>query len=145
MAPTPRQCWLCLPPLAACILDVSFTLAGQRPEYWAGNYSAFDEANPVAAWFMQLHPLAFLGLIVVWAILFCLIIACWENSGTVVIAFVLTLSHSVGAGTWLTLLGWPGYLLAVVLLLGLERLLSWSWKKAGIGTKDRQPASEPRT
>src|SRR5688572_12711848 len=96
--PPVRRVWLCLPPLTAFILDLTFTLHGQRPEYWAGDYSAVDEGNPVASWVMQIHPLLFLTCCFLYAAVLGLLLSCWRSSATVVLSFLLTLSHSVGAG-----------------------------------------------
>jgi hypothetical protein len=68
--------WLwCLPPVVLCGYDGCLTLWGQPPAYWANGYTTVRESNPLAAWFLTVHPLAFAAsgvpyvLGVAWAIL----------------------------------------------------------------------------
>src|SRR3954447_24772294 len=107
---------LCLPPLAACALDVGMTLQGQPPEYWAGEYALARELNPLAAVFLRYHPAAFALLAVAWAGTFCLAIRLLPRGLAFVTAFGLTFGHSLGAGSWLLPHGPPGWALAVLLL-----------------------------
>src|SRR4051794_28574643 len=53
-----RRWWLCVGPVVLSLADAIATMWGQPPAYWAGNYAAFDECNPVTAWFLAIHPLA---------------------------------------------------------------------------------------
>ncbi len=62
-----RRIWLCVPPFVLCMLDQSITLFGQSAEYWAGNRSVANEANPWFLWLLRQHPLAFEAGIVAWS------------------------------------------------------------------------------
>ena len=106
---------LCLPPLVLCVLDVSLTLHGQYAEYWAGNYAAGREGNPLAAPFLRHHPATFALLAVAWAGPFasrsasCR--ATWLSSPR-----SASRSATRRAASWLLPLGVPGWVLAVLLL-----------------------------
>ena len=50
--------WLCIPVIITDILDATVTMLGQSAEYWKGSYHLVNEANPIARWFLEIHPLA---------------------------------------------------------------------------------------
>jgi len=108
--------------------DVALTLAGQPAAYWDGDRDAVREANPVWWYFLNLGPAPFLAAALSWALAFTAILILWRHSWTRVMAFLLTLGHAIGAGTWLWPHGLAGKVAAVALLLVAERLLSWSWR-----------------
>lgn len=124
-----NRLWLCLPPLVAFVFDVSMTLNGQTVEYWDGDYGKVIEANPLAWLILREGPWHFLGFCVIWGILFCAILVLWQHTFARVLAFLWTFGHAIGGCSWLTPLGWPGYLLAIVILYLFERLLAFSWKQ----------------
>src|SRR6266705_1942933 len=66
--------WLCVAPVAFCLLDVGLTLRGQPAEYWQGDYGTAFEGNPFFRWFLQQHPFAGLGIAVAWISVFSLAI-----------------------------------------------------------------------
>ena len=49
--------WLCLPIIVTDLMDATVTLLGQPPDYWKGSYNLVSEFNPIARWFMFIHPL----------------------------------------------------------------------------------------
>jgi hypothetical protein len=48
--------WLCLPIIIADILDATVTMLGQPSAYWKGSYGLVNEFNPIARWFLAIHP-----------------------------------------------------------------------------------------
>jgi hypothetical protein len=135
---------LAVPPLTFYACDVAFTLAGQTPEYWAGDMDAVLEANPAGWHILRFGPAVFLSAAIAWALAFTAILAAWRHPWSRVLAFCLTLGHALGAATWMM---WgteglfaaagppylPERLLAGVGLVFLaERLLSWSWREPGV-------------
>ncbi len=56
-----QKIWLCIPPVTWSIADAVATLTGQPPTFWSGAYRLAREWNPIAQWFMHMHPLAFLA------------------------------------------------------------------------------------
>lgn len=127
-----RPLWLCVAPLLLCAFDLTITLAGQPAEYWQGDYAVGLEGNPVARPLLLTGPGTFIIGIAGYALVFCLVLVFWRHPFAVVLAFVLTLSHAVCAGTWLMRLGVAGFVLAVLLLVASERLLDWTWRRAGV-------------
>ena len=128
-----QRLWLCLAPAVSSTLDVVLTLAWQAHTYWQGNYQAAQEVNPVARYLLALHPGAFAVGALVWVLCGVALVLRLPKGIAVALAFVLTLLHATGAATWLVRGGIPGWLCAVAVLLGAERLLAWSWARAGIG------------
>ena len=66
--------WLLLPPISMCLLDFGLTLYGQSDAYRRGNFSAVNEVSPSFAHFLSLHPLAFVGAVILWVALFSTVI-----------------------------------------------------------------------
>jgi hypothetical protein len=54
-----ERLWWCMPAIVLCAADGLLTLWGQPAAYWTDGFAHVDEGNPVAAWFLTLHPLAF--------------------------------------------------------------------------------------
>jgi hypothetical protein len=54
-----RRIWWCLPAVVLCAADGLLTLWGQQAAYWSGGFATVREGNPLAAWLLHLHPLAF--------------------------------------------------------------------------------------
>lgn len=123
--------WLCRPPIIVCALDGCMTLWGQPAAYWAEGYSAVRESNPLAASLLTFHPLAFVasGIPYVLIVGGAIFMPPWRFS--VVIAFVVTISHLVGVFAWtVALLGESSGLLAL-LAPALVALLLISWWECG--------------
>lgn len=51
-----RKLWLCIPVIITDLIDITVTMLGQPAEYWNGSYDLVREFNPIARWFMVLHP-----------------------------------------------------------------------------------------
>jgi hypothetical protein len=127
-----------VPPIALCAFDGCLTLWGQPAAYWAGDYAVVNEGNPLAAWFLAVHPLAFAAsgvpyvLLVAGAILW----LPWRWSKTV--AILVSLSHAIGVGAWTCVLMGesPG---ALTLLIPV--LLAITWWRCGrrLGRTNRSP------
>jgi hypothetical protein len=54
-----QRLWLCLPATVFCAADGFITLWGQPAAYWSDGFAKVDEGNPLAAWLLTVHPLAF--------------------------------------------------------------------------------------
>ena len=77
------------------------TIWGQPAEYWAGQYDAAFEANPIVRFFMVIHPAAFHALTVVWIAAFCVAIVKLPPVLARMTSLCITFSHAFCAGTWL--------------------------------------------
>jgi hypothetical protein len=54
-----QRLWWCLPAVALCAADGFLTLWGQPAAYWSSGFAVVREGNPLAAWLLTIHPLAF--------------------------------------------------------------------------------------
>jgi hypothetical protein len=117
-----------LPPLLFCGLDLSLTLLGQPPEYWAGDYRLVNEASPTFHDLLAYHPLAFLAGEVVWVALFTGLILLLPETLALIACIAIVFGHTAGAASWIVWrfeLGYPichGLFLlsAIVLALGIR-------------------------
>ena len=136
--------WLYLPSSAACWADVAMTLVGQPARYWADEYAAVDEFNPLARILLAHHPATFAAAAVLaWAAVGAALLVV-SRPLAMVIAFVVTFCHAVAAAGWLLkIAGLPGAVGAVLLLVATERLVALSWLKANPDQSKRHPAASP--
>ncbi|KPJ75038.1 MAG: hypothetical protein AMK72_11615 [Planctomycetes bacterium SM23_25] len=130
-----QRFWLCLAPAVSWALDVVLTLACQADTYWQGSYRTAQEVNPVARHLLALHPGVFTLGAVAWVLCGVALVLRLPKGVAVALAFVLTLLHATGAATCLVRGGIAGWLCAVAVLLGVERLLAWSWARASISER----------
>jgi hypothetical protein len=101
----PRRIWLCLPPVVLCGLDGGLTLWGQPAEYWANGYKTFHEGNPLAAWLLTVHPLAFTAAGLGYCLGVCAAVLWLPVRGSVAVMTLVSLAHAVAATTWVIALG----------------------------------------
>jgi hypothetical protein len=91
---------LCVPPLALGLVDGSLTLVGQSSFYWQ-DYLAVNEANPVFASLLQVHPVAFLAGAVAWLAMLCTLILVLPRLAALILSIAITFGHTIGSGNWL--------------------------------------------
>jgi hypothetical protein len=123
--------WLCVAPLLFCLIDGAVTLHGQPAAYWAGQYDQAIEWNPLVRWFMVQHPLLLLLGACGRIFSFCALILLLPDNMARVVAFLVQLEHTIGAASWLTRFGMPGWAGCVVLLLLSRVVLETTWRAAG--------------
>lgn len=91
---------LCIPILACVAADVSFTLHGQPSEWWAGNYAAHRELNPVGQIALSYGPFITVLSFCVYAVALCSA-AMWmipQHAG--ILAITVTFGHILGVHSW---------------------------------------------
>jgi hypothetical protein len=99
-----RRLWWCLPALVLCVADGLLTLWGQPAAYWSGGFAAVREGNPLAAWLLGVHPLAFAAagvpylLVVLGAVM--VLPRRWAAAVTVGVAA----AHALAVGVWCVIL-----------------------------------------
>jgi hypothetical protein len=123
--------WLCLPAVVFCTVDAVLTLLGQDREYWAGELARVNEMNPVGYALLRWHPLAFIGGIVVWVVIFCAALLHLPLRAALVCGLGLTVAHTFGAATWVVRWESPygiGLMAGVALLLTSDRVTWTCWK-----------------
>ena len=115
-----------VPAVLCYAADIGVTLAGQPAEYWAGDYAAVHEINPLARALLKTHPMLFLAAATAWAAVFTILIVYWRYGAWVAVA--LTVGHTVGAATWLVRIGPWGWLLAVAYLAAVSQFARRCWR-----------------
>jgi hypothetical protein len=124
-----QRLWLCLPPITLCAFDGCVTLWGQPAAYWAGDRAAVYEGNPLAAWLLALHPLAFAAAGVPYGLLLAGAILRLPRRCSEAVAVLFSFSHAVGVLTWTGFLMGesPGALALLVPAAVLLLLAAW-WR-----------------
>ncbi len=129
-----RLLGLCLPPLLFWALDNTLTLIGQSADYWAGNYSAANEASPTFNQLLKIHPIAFVLGDIAWAAVFVGIILLLPDTLALIISIAVTFGHAVGAATWILWRFGYQYQASLALLLGSAIVLGlgirYGWRAA---------------
>jgi hypothetical protein len=125
-----QRLWLCVPPVAACFADVAATLVGQSRGYWSGDRATVTEFNPLARVLLQFHPVAFVVAAFASSALVATAIFVVNRRLAVAIAFVVTFCHAAAAAAWAARGAFFGVSAAVALLVGAERLVALSWRRA---------------
>lgn len=121
--------WLCVPPFALCMFDQGLTLLGQPPEYWAGDRSVANEANPWFYWLLRQHPLAFEAGIVAWVCVFCLVILALPRRAAMTISITIVLGHTWGAAGWICWVLPFGYWIALALFFASAIIIVATWER----------------
>lgn len=116
------RCWLCVPPLALCVVDGAFTLLGQPAAYWAGEFAARNELNPLFDLLLAYNPFAFIAGWALWALGFGLAIILVSDSWALRMSYLLAFAHALGGAAWLAHAGFFGWPLAAGLFAAAQRL-----------------------
>jgi hypothetical protein len=95
-----RLLGLGLPCLLPWLLDVTLTLHGQPPEYWAGDYSRTTEGAAFYRRLYELHPAAGVGGNVLFIVLVGALLARLPEWLAVVLALAVAFGSTWGASTW---------------------------------------------
>jgi hypothetical protein len=99
-----QRLWLCLPSFVTVAADGCLTLLGQPEAYWTGGFAVVREGNPVAAWFLSVHPLAFAAAGVQYLLLIVGVVLVLPHRWAVVVAVAVPLAHAVAVAAWCVLL-----------------------------------------
>lgn len=98
---TKSRLWLCLPIIAADILDGTETLLGQPSEYWNGSHNLVNEFNPMAHWFMTTHPAALFIYVVPDFLTVSILIMVVPLTLAKTLSVFWTISGAIGLYNWL--------------------------------------------
>ena len=112
----PSRFWLCLPPVLFALIDYLITMAGQPVEYWAGDYDAALESNPIVRWCMTVHPSLFHGLSLVWIVGFAAVIVKTPRPVARFVSLAIAFGHAFCIGTWV-FEGGDGFLRSIALCI----------------------------
>jgi len=135
-----QRLWWCAPAVVLCGADGLLTLWGQPAEYWSGGFAVVDEDNPLAAWLLTVHPLAFAASAVPYLLVVLGAVLLLPRSWALVVAVGVALAHAIGVGLWgWVLFGQPLLPLAAVgVVLGALGVLAW--RRGWIGISAPPPA-----
>jgi hypothetical protein len=99
-----QRLWLCLPAVVLGCGDGLLTLAGQPAAYWSDGFQVVREANPLAAWLLTVHPLAFAAAAVPYLLLVMGTVMLLPRYWAATVAAGIALVHLIGVGLWCTVL-----------------------------------------
>jgi len=85
------------------VLDFGLTLLGQNQNYWH-DYTQVNELNPIAEYFLKIHPAIFIVAIFGYLLFCLLLILVLKRSLNLILVLFLLLCHSWGALSWVILL-----------------------------------------
>jgi hypothetical protein len=104
-----RRFWLSLPAVVLCGADGCLTLWGQTARYWSGGYASVREGNPLAAWLLTIHPLAFAAAGVSYLLAVVGLVLALPPRWAIGVAGAVALAHAFAVATWaVVLLGGSG-------------------------------------
>jgi hypothetical protein len=95
------RAYLAAAALVPFALDILLTSLGQPARYWSGERGTVNEANPVAASLLTVHPVLFLAGALCYAIVFTGGIYALPKPVAWWLSIALVLAHSGGARSWL--------------------------------------------
>ncbi len=124
-----KRLWLCICPVAVCVLDQVITLWRQPPGYLQGDYALAKEASPPFKWLLQVHPMAYVAGAAVGLGLYVAILMLTPRRFAMTAAIIIILGHSWGTATWLISGVTHGYWVAMALFVVSGILVTVTWEK----------------
>lgn len=121
--------WLLAPVVVLCAADMGLTLAGQPPDYWAGNFDTAEEGNPLARPLLVAGPAVFAAAAAVWLAVVASVVLLWGHPAARWVAIAVAVGHAIGGASWVArhggwwLLAGCGYLAAAAVLS------RWCWQR----------------
>ncbi|MDD5144928.1 MAG: hypothetical protein PHW72_02290 [Candidatus Pacebacteria bacterium] len=92
-----------LPLILVMILDLVFTLVGQPKGYWQ-NYEFFNEAGPLGKFFLSLHPVSFVGFLIIYILFVLFFVSNLKKPLSIIVYITFFLGHVWGSSSWIPLL-----------------------------------------
>ena len=105
-----RRLWWCVPAVVLAVADGCLTLWGQPEAYWSGGFRAINEGNPLAAWLLGVHPLAFASAGVPYLLLVIAAVMALPRWWAVAVAKAIAPAHAFGVSVWCGLCPPPAFL-----------------------------------
>jgi hypothetical protein len=90
------------PPILFACADFGITLYGQSSEYWSGQYSHVSEGSPGYAYYLSIHPMAFVARVAIWMFLVSVLISIVPEFLAMILAACLTMGHTLATAMWLS-------------------------------------------
>jgi len=106
---------LLIPALWASVFDVAITTVHQSKEYWSGDLSKANEANPIGNLFMGNHVAGLFIISFFWLVLIGVLGYWLPRRIAKIFLLFCVIAHSFGASTWLTTRYGFWYIMALIL------------------------------
>lgn len=97
-----RKMTLLIPALWASLFDIAITIIHQSAEYWKGNLSKANEANPIGKLFMEHHTSGLFVLSALWIGVIILLGYFLPARLARIFLLFCVMAHSFGASTWIS-------------------------------------------
>lgn len=134
-----RRLWLCLPVVIFSAADGLFTLYGQPHEYWSNGFATIREGNPIAAWFLRIHPIVFAASGAPYLALIAAAVVLLPRLAAMGLALYIALAHAFAVGWWCVVLFerpiFPVVAAVLVLILATTIALNKGLKAAPVDVK----------
>jgi hypothetical protein len=92
--------WLCVPAAVLSAADGLITLWGQPAAYWSNGFATVCEGNPLAAWILTIHPLAFALSGLPYLALVAGLVLALPRPKAFAVAALVPLSHAFAVALW---------------------------------------------
>jgi hypothetical protein len=127
-----------------CAADGLITLWGQPAAYWSGEFRVVREGNPLAAWFLTVHPLAFVAAAVPYLLVVVGTIMLLPQRWAAAVAIGIAATHALAVALCCLVLFLLSLLplIAVALILAGSGAVAWQfgWRAEAI-TGSGQPGN----
>jgi hypothetical protein len=91
-----------VPAYFVALFDCIITITHQSKSYWNGDLKAFNEANPIGAFFMSHHVSGIFIVCLSWLIIIFIISHFLKGHIRDMYLLFVLIAHSVGASSWLS-------------------------------------------
>jgi hypothetical protein len=92
---------LLIPAIWTSLFDITITIANQPKQYWAGDLTKANEANPIGAMFMAYHASGLFIVSGLWILLVGFLGYYLPRRISKMFLLFCVIAHSFGASTWL--------------------------------------------
>jgi hypothetical protein len=124
-----QRLWWCLPAAVLCAADGLITLWGQPPAYWSDGFRVVREENPLAAWLLTVHPLAFAAAAVPYLLVVVGTIMVLPRRWAAAVAVAVASTHAFAVAVWCLVLFRQPLLPLAAVGLGLAGLGTVAWRR----------------
>lgn len=120
-----------IPVIVVMVLDLIFTMVGQSNYYWQ-NYSLFNEASPLGALLLSLHPGYFILFFIFYLLFVLFLLVNLKRPLNIIAAVGFFLGHAWGSSSWIPILAYRydlinvnnwyltiGYFIIIAIISGL--------------------------
>lgn len=119
-----RHLLLFVAPTVLFLIDLSLTLTGQLPDYWAGDYQLVRELSPEANRVLSYGPWAIGPAVLLWLSMVAGLLVLLPRFWALAFSAAVTIGHCVGATSWIVWRHAYGYQLSMALCVVTGILLA---------------------